>query len=107
MVKVGPMDKNSKRMKVMKKPASNVSNTTGFDNIEEQKNQKEIKTEIFDFDFDIKSEPIDEEMEKQALNVSNIMGFDYENQTIDKESKIKQEIKQEVKIEPTGDNFNE
>ena len=35
------------------------------------------------------------------------MGFDYENQTIDKEPKIKQEIKQEVKIEPKGENFNE
>ena len=91
----------------MEKQASNVSNTTGFDNIKEQKNLKEIKTEVFDFDFDIKSEPIDEEMEKQALNVSNIMGFDHENQTIDKEPKIKLEIKQEVKIEPTGENFNE
>ena len=58
-------------------------------------------------DFNIKIEPIDEEIEKQALDVSNIKGFDYENQTIDKELKIKQEIKQEVKIEPMGQNFNE
>ena len=94
IVKVGPIDKNSKRMKMMEKQALNVSNTTGFDHNEEQKNQKEIKTEIFDFDFDIKSEPIDEEMEKQALNFSNIMGFDHENQTIDKEPKTKQTTKQ-------------
>ena len=89
IVKVGAIDKNSKRMKMMEKQAFNVSNTTCFDYIEEQKNQKEIKTEVFDFDFDIKSEPIDEEIEKQALDVSNIMGFDNENQTIDKEPKIK------------------
>ena len=46
-------------------------------------------------------------MEKEALNVSNIAGFDHENQIADKEQIIKQEIKQEVKIEPKGENFNE
>ena len=107
IVNVGPIDKNSKIMKMTEKQPSDVSNTIGFDHIEERKNQKEIKTEVFDFNFDIKSEPIDEEIEKQALDVSNIKGFDYENKTIDKELKIKQEIKQEVKIEPMGQNFNE
>ena len=50
---------------------------------------------------------INEEIEKQALDVSNITGFDQENQTIEKELRIKQEIKQEVKIEPMSKNFNE
>ena len=49
--------------------------------------------------MELKIEPIDEnvdeEIEKEALDVSNIMGFDHENQTIDNEPKIKQEIKQE------------
>ena len=61
--------------------------------------------------MELKIEPIDEnvdeEIEKETLDVSNIMGFDHENQTIGKEPKIKQEIKQEVKIEPMGENFNE
>ena len=40
-------------------------------------------------------------MEKQALDVSNIAGFDHENQIIvGEEQKIKKEIKHEVKIEP-------
>ena len=45
--------------------------------------------------------------EKEALNVSNIAGFDHENQIADKEQKIKKEIKQEVKIEPMDENTNE
>ena len=69
IVNVGPIDKNSKRMKMTEKQLLDVSNTIGFDHIEERKNQKEIKTEVFDFNFDIKSEPIDEEIEKQALDV--------------------------------------
>ena len=100
IVKVEPIDKNSKRMKMIEKQALNVSNIAGFDYIVEQNIKKEIKTEV-------KIEPIDEKIEKEALDVSNITGFDYENQTIDKELKIKLEIKQEVKIEPTGGNFNE
>ena len=52
--------------------------------------------------MELKIEPIDEnvdeEIEKEALDVSNIMGFDHENQTIDNEPKIKQEIKQESKL---------
>ena len=104
IVKVEPIDKNSKRMKMLEKQALDVSNITGFVHIEEQKIKKEIKTEV-------KIEPIDENVEevieKQALDFSNITGFDYENQTIDKEPKIKQEIKQEVKIEPMVQNFNE
>merc|ERR1712062_421629 len=110
---------NSKRMKMLEKEALDVSNIVGFDHENEiagkkQKIKKEIKQEvktepveenITGFDhveeqktkkkIDINVEPI-EEMEQQALNVSNIMGFDHENQTIDKEPKIKQEIKQEV-----------
>ena len=99
MIKVEPFDENSKRTKTIEKHALDVSNIA-----EEQKIKKEFKTEV-------KIEPIDEnineEIEKQALDVSNITGFDYENQTIDKESKIKQEIKQEVKIEPMCKDFNE
>ena len=41
-------------------------------------------------------------MEKQALDVSNINGFDHIE-----EQKIKKEIKTEVKIEPMDENFNE
>ena len=103
IVKVEPIDKNSKRMKMMEKQALDVSNITGFDHIEEQKIKKEIKTEV-------KIEPIDdfdEKIEKQALEVSNITGFDHENQTIGKEPKIKQEIKQEVKIEPMDEIFKD
>ena len=63
----------------MEKQALDVSNNTGFDYIEEQKNDKEIMTEVFDLHFDIKTEPIDEnideEIEKQALDV----GLDHEN----------------------------
>ena len=103
IVKVEPMNKNSKRMKMIEKQALDVSNITGFEHLMEQKIKKELKTVV-------KIEPIDEnvneEIEKQALDVSNITGFDYENQTIDKELKIKLEIKQEVKIEPTVGNFN-
>ena len=43
--------------------------------IEEQKIKKEIKTEI-------KIEPIDGEIEKQALDVSNITGFDHTEEQI-------------------------
>ena len=104
IVKVGAIDKNSKRMKMIAKQAFNVPNTTGFDHIEEQKIKKEIKTEF-------KIEPIDDfdkEIEKQALDASNITGFDHENQTNCKEPKIKQEIKTEVKIEPIPiDDFDE
>ena len=108
IVKIEPIVKNSKRMKMMEKQALDFSNITGFDHIKEQKIKKEIKTEV-------KIEPIDENVEevveKQALDFSNITGFDHENQTIDKEPKIKQEIKQEikqdVKIEPMDENTNE
>ena len=59
--------------------------------------------------MELKIEPIDEnvheEIEKQALEFSNITGFDHENQI--KEEKIKKEIKHEVKIEPMSENFNE
>ena len=41
-------------------------------------------------------------MEKQALDVSNITGFDHIE-----EQKIKREIKTEFKIEPIDDNINE
>ena len=41
-------------------------------------------------------------MEKQALDVSNITGFDHVE-----EQKIKKEIKIEVKIEPIDENINE
>ena len=104
IVKVKPIDKNSKRMKMIEKQALNVSNIAGFDYIVEQNIKKEIKTEVKIEPID---ENVDEKIEKEALDVSNITGFDYENQTIDKELKIKLEIKQEVKIEPTVGNFNE
>ena len=64
----------------------------------------EIKTKV---KIEAIDENVHEEIEKQALDFSNIIGFDHENQTIDKEPKIKQEIKQEVKIEPMDQNFNE
>ena len=98
IVKVEPIDKNLKRMKMIEKQALDDPKISGFDNVEEQKIKKEIKTEV-------KIEPIDEEIEKPALDFSNITGFDYENQT--EEQKIKKEIKQEVKIEPMDENFNE
>merc|ERR1711884_492078 len=44
-------------------------------------------------------------MEKQALDISNIVGFDHENEIAGKEQKIKQEIKQEVKNEPLEENI--
>ena len=94
-VNVEPIDKNSKRIKMMEKQALDVSNITGFDHIEEQKIKKEIKTEVKIEPID---ENVDEEIEKQALDYSNITGFDHENQI--EEQKIKKEVKQEVKIEP-------
>ena len=101
IVKVEPIDKNSKRMKMLEKQALDVSNITGFNHIVEQNVKKKIKTEV-------KIEPtdknVDKEIENQALNVSNITDFDHENQI--EEQKIKKEIKQEVKIEPMGENFN-
>ena len=41
-------------------------------------------------------ENVNEEIERQALDVSNKTGFDHENQTMDKEPKIKQEVKIEL-----------
>ena len=46
IVKVKPIDKNSKRMKMIEKQALNVSNIAGFDHIVEQNIKKEIKTEV-------------------------------------------------------------
>ena len=46
-------------------------------------------------------------LEKEALDVSNIAGFDHENQIVGEEQKIKKEIKNEVKIEPVDENFDE
>ena len=46
-------------------------------------------------------------LEKQALDVSNIAGFDHENQIASKKQKIKKEIKHEVKIEPMDENVDE
>merc|ERR1712018_437785 len=106
----GKEQKIKQEIKQEVKTESLEENITGFDHIGEQKTTKKINTEVFDFNFDIKDEPIDqnvdEEIEQEALDVSKIMEFDYENQTIYKEPKIKQEIKQEVKIEPMGENFN-
>ena len=98
----------------------NFSNIVGFNHknefaVKEQKIKKDIKQEV-------KTEPGDENitegivnvepiaknskrmkmMEKQALDVSNITGFDHIE-----ESKIKKEIKAEVKIEPIGENIDE
>ena len=87
-----PIDKNSGRMKMMEKQALDFSNIiTGVDHFEEQKIKKEIKIE-----------PIDEEIEKQALDVSNITGFDNIEEQI-----IKKEIKTEVKIETIDENVDE
>ena len=107
-------------MKVLEKEALNVSNIVGFDHENEiaDKEQK-IKIEI---KHEVKTEPVDKNiterivkvelidknskrmkmMEKQALDVSNITGFDHIE-----ESKIKKEIKTEVKIEPIGENVDE
>merc|ERR1711981_500053 len=80
-----PIDKNSGRMKMMEKQALDFSNIiTGV-----------IKK-------DIKIEPIDGEIEKQALDVSNITGFDHTEEQI-----IKKEIKTEVKIETIDENVDE
>ena len=46
-------------------------------------------------------------LEKEALDVSNIVGFDHENETASKEQKIKKEIKQEIKTEPMYENIIE
>merc|ERR1711879_121196 len=44
-------------------------------------------------------------LEKEALDVSNIVDFDYENESAGKEQKIKKEIKQEIKTEPVDENI--
>ena len=64
--------------------------------------KKESKTEVKIEPF---CENVDEEIEKQAFDFSNITGFDHENQI--EEQKIKMEVKQEFKIEPMDENFNE
>merc|ERR1719150_2955453 len=46
-------------------------------------------------------------LEKEALDVSNIVGFDHENEIASKEQKIKKEIKHEVKTEPGDENIIE
>ena len=46
IVKVEPIDKNSKRMKMIEKQALDVPRITRYDNVEEQKIKKEIKTEV-------------------------------------------------------------
>ena len=112
--------KNSKRMKMLEKEALDVSNFVGFDHEseiahKEQKIKKEIKHEVKTESVDkkitegiVKDEQIDKNskrmkmIEKQALDVSNITGFDHIE-----ESKIKKEIKTEVKIEPIGENDDE
>ena len=42
-------------------------------------------------------------LEKEALDVSNIAGFDHENKIDGEVPKIKKEIKHEVKIEPVDE----
>ena len=84
----------------MEKQALDVSNIASFDHIKEQKIIKEIKTEV---KIEPMEENVDEQIERQALDVSNKTGFDHENQTMDKEPKIKQE----VKIELMDENSNE
>merc|ERR1712018_789290 len=71
----------------------------------------EVKTEPVDEiiakGINVKVEPIDKNsiglkmMEKQALDVSNITGFDHIEQ-----QKIKKEIKTEVIVEPIDENIN-
>ena len=80
IVNVEAIDKNSKRMKMIKKQALDFSN---------------IKIESIGENFD-------EKIEKQALDFSNITGFDHIE-----EQKIKMEVKQEFKFEPMDQNFNE
>ena len=46
-------------------------------------------------------------LEKEALDVSNVVGFDYENEIAAKEQKIKKEIKHEVKTKPVDENITE
>ena len=46
-------------------------------------------------------------LEKEALNISNIVGFDHENDIACKEQLIKKEIKHEVKTEPVDENITE
>ena len=45
-------------------------------------------------------------LEKEALDDSNIVGFDHENEMAAKEQKIKIEIKHEVKTESVDENIN-
>ena len=105
---------------MLEKEALDISNIVGF-NYENEiagKQQKikieikqELKTEPVDEKITegiVKVEPIDNNsirmkmMEKQALDVSNITGFDHIE-----EQKIKKEIKTEVKIEPMDENVDE
>ena len=121
----------------MEKQVLDVSNIAGFDHEnqivdEKQKIKKEIKLEVKiepideNVDEGSKNDKIDlvdenvhkgsknakdskrlKMMEKQVLYVSNIAGFDHENQIVGEEQKIKKEIKHEVKIEPVDENVNE
>ena len=103
--------KDSKRMKILEKEALDFSNIAGFDHEnkidgEVPKIKKEIKHEvkIEPVDEGSKNDPVDETVhdgpktndskilkikEEQALDVSNIAGFDYENQIVGEEHKIK------------------
>ena len=117
-------------MKILEKEALDFSNIAGFDHEnkvdgEVPKIKKEIKHEVKlePVDEGPKNDPVDETVQKgpkytndslrlkikkeQALDVSNIAGFDHENQIVGEEHKIKKEIKQEVKIEPVDVNEEE
>ena len=112
---------------MLEKEALDFSNIAGFDHEnkidgEVPKIKKEIKHEvkIEPVDEGPKNDLVDETVhdgpkytndsnrlkikEEQALDVSNIVGFDHENQILGKEHNIKKEIKQEVKLEPVDVN---
>merc|ERR1711884_627799 len=60
----GKDQKIKKKIKQEVKTKHLEENITGFDHIEEQKTKKKIKTEVFDFDIDIKVEPIDKNIDE-------------------------------------------
>ena len=93
--------KNFGRKQILQKHVKKV-----HDGVSRIKNKKQVET-AQKGSKNVKDSKKLKMMEKEALNVSNIAGFDHENQIADKEPKIKQEIKQEVKIEPMDENTNE
>ena len=88
------------RLSYMKRHHKKVHDGKG--QIQSLKHKKQVQTAQKESENDKDSKRM-KVLDKEALDVSNIAGFDHENQIVDKEPTIKSE----VKIEPLDENIDE